>query len=72
MLKRCNGTPNANQYSEGCRCSECKDAWDVRISKRKESDKARRKNSGGASRGGLESGYGFTKQDIMEARGYKQ
>ena len=70
-MNRCNGTPNANQYNLGCRCLGCKDAWKLRAVRRKENDKTRRKGSGSASRGGVEMGYGFTKQDIMKARGYE-
>jgi len=71
MRKKCNGTPNANQYSNGCRCDDCTEAWRVRAAKRKESDKARRQGSGSSSRGTPDMGYAFTKQDIMKARGYE-
>tara|TARA_R110000803_G_scaffold40654_1_gene87543 strand:+ start:3684 stop:3896 length:213 start_codon:yes stop_codon:yes gene_type:complete len=70
MLKRCNGTPNANQYSNGCRCAECTEAWRVRAAQRKETDRARRKGIV-SGRDTSNLGYAFTKQDIMKARGYE-
>ena len=69
-LNRCGGQTNANQYANGCRCYGCTDAWKERARKRKISDNKRRAGFGSASRGGKEMSYGFTRNDIMKARGY--
>ena len=64
MRYGCKGKPSANNYSNGCRCSKCRDAWRIhheedRVTKRK----ATKRDTP------VVEHDAFTRGQILEARG---
>jgi len=60
---KCDGKPSANQYSNGCRCARCREAWRVdRETDRTKKRKATRRDNPIAEHDA------FTREQIMKAR----
>ena len=63
MRYRCDGAPSATQYSNGCRCADCREAW--RLSR--EEDRTKKRKSVRRDTPIVEHDA-FTREQIMKAR----
>ena len=63
MANKCDGKPSANQYSNGCRCAGCREAWrvDRETDRTKKRKRVRRDNP-------IAEHDAFTREQIMKAR----
>ena len=62
-IESCEGKPSANQYSNGCRCVGCTEAWRVHHSE----DRTKKRKSVRRDTSIVEHDA-FTREQIMEAR----
>ena len=63
MRVKCKGKSSANQYSNGCRCADCREAWRVHGL-----DDAVKKRKGVRRDSPIPEHDAFTREQIMEAR----
>jgi len=63
-MKKCKGKPSANQYSNGCRCAPCREAWRVH----REEDRATKNKRGTKRDTPLVEHDAFTREQILAAR----
>ncbi len=66
MANKCNGKPSANQYSNGCRCALCRDAW--RMHSIEIRQKERKKSRGTKRDTPVVEHDAFTREQILAAR----
>jgi len=62
-MKKCGGQSSANQYSNGCRCAGCREAWRVD----RETDRTKKRKTVRRDTPIVEHDA-FTREQIMEAR----
>ena len=66
MAKKCGGKPSANQYSNGCRCALCRDAWRMHSIEMRQ--KERKKRKGTKRDTPVVEHDAFTREQILRAR----
>ena len=67
-IESCEGNPSANQYSNGCRCSGCREAWTAYSDEQRVKNRKKKKPSTGRRDAPIPEHDAFTREQIMEAR----
>ena len=62
-MKKCKGQPSAHQYSNGCRCADCREAWRLHS----EEDRVNKRNGTKRDTPVVEHDA-FTREQILRAR----
>mgnify|MGYP003133165992 CR=1 FL=1 len=65
MRTTCKGKPSANNYSNGCRCADCREAWRIYSEEYKASKRRPKKTKSKP----ITYSDAFTREEILKARG---